>query len=75
MGRVRMQIMGFTWMFVLFLCSAVAYNKLTMPGALGVDKPISGAAAVQTWFPTRTHTGACTNVVPAATRTHVAVLM
>lgn len=33
MGRVRMQVMGFTWMFVLFLCCAVAYNKLTLSGA------------------------------------------
>ncbi|EFJ43350.1 proton/phosphate symporter [Volvox carteri f. nagariensis] len=28
MGRMRMQMLGFTWMFVLFLICAVHYNKL-----------------------------------------------
>ncbi|KAG2495268.1 hypothetical protein HYH03_006541 [Edaphochlamys debaryana] len=31
MGRMRMQVMGFTWMFVLFLICAVQYNELIKP--------------------------------------------
>eukprot|EP00887_Chlorella_sp_A99_P002403 scaffold10.g2403.t1 len=33
MGRVRMQMMGFAWMFVLFLPCAVAYYDLTAPNS------------------------------------------
>lgn len=46
MGRVRMQIMGFTWMFVLFLCCAVAYNNLTEPCASVTDKLLGSGIAV-----------------------------
>lgn len=31
MGRSRMQMMGFSWMFVLFLICAVAYHQLVTP--------------------------------------------
>ncbi|KAK9814173.1 hypothetical protein WJX72_001627 [[Myrmecia] bisecta] len=32
MGRTRMQVMGFTMMFILFLCCAAGYEKLLLPG-------------------------------------------
>lgn len=40
MGRRRMQIMGFAWMFVLFMLCAWQYQRLTQPSHLWIFRAL-----------------------------------
>lgn len=40
MGRRRMQIMGFAWMFVLFMLCAWQYRRLTQPSHLWIFRAL-----------------------------------